>query len=245
MPDLDRPRVALALSVAVFLLPILFVLAIPHPLEQPFGVDVQLYRDAAARWWAGGPFYEPHQLAGPYEITPGDILYPPVGLWLFVPFALLPAFLALVLWWLIPIAVTTWAIVRLRPRPAVWPLIALCIAWPTTPLKTWTGNPVIWCVAAMAIATAWRGAAPFALLKPSLFPFALFGIRQRSWWIGLAVFIALCLPFTGMWTDWVRTVVDSRGGGLLYSILEAPMLAIPLVAWAGRRSGPARTTPST
>jgi len=48
-----------------------------------------------------------------------------------------------------------------------------------------------------------------------------------------------------MWTDWVRTVVDSRGGGLLYSILEAPMLAIPLVAWAGRRSGPARTTPST
>ena len=235
----DRPRVALALCAAVFLLPVLFVLAIPHPLDQPLGVDVNLYRDAASRWWAGGPFYGPHQLAGPYEITPGDILYPPVGLWLFVPFALLPTLLALVLWWAIPIAVTTGAIVRLRPRPAAWPLIAFCLAWPTTPLKTWTGNPVIWCVAAMAVATAWRGAAPFALLKPSLFPFALFGIRQRSWWIGLAVFVALCLPSGGLWADWIRTVVDSRGGGLLYSVLEAPMLALPLVAWLGRSDRPA------
>jgi len=39
---LDRPRVAIALSVAVFAIPILFVLAIPHPLEQPPGVDFQL-----------------------------------------------------------------------------------------------------------------------------------------------------------------------------------------------------------
>ena len=236
---LDRPRVALAVSALVFLVPVLFVLAIPHPLEQPLGVDATLYRDAAARWWSGGPFYEPRQLAGPYEVTPGDILYPPVGLWLFVPFALLPA------------------VVALRPVVAragrghgrgrsggsgrarvVWPLIALCLAWPTTPLKVWTGNPVIWCVAAMAIATAWRGAAPFALLKPSLFPFALFGIRDRSWWLGLAVFAALCLPFGTMWVDWVATVLNSRGGGLLYSILEAPMLALPLVAWLGRTRPP-------
>ena len=54
--------------------------------------------------------------------------------------------------------------------------------------------------------------------------------------IGLAVFLVLCLPFGPMWADWVRTVVNSRGGGLLYSILEAPMLALPLVAWIGRRS---------
>jgi hypothetical protein len=31
-------------------------------------------------------------------------------------------------------------------------------------------------------------------------------------------------------------VADSRGGGLLYSALEAPLLALPLVAWAGRRA---------
>jgi hypothetical protein len=232
---LDRPPVALAISAATVLLPIAFVLAIPDPLDQPLGKDVALYIEAADRWLAGGPFYEPRQLAGPYEVAHGDILYPPVGLWLFVPAALLPRVLALVLWWGIPTALTVWAIRRVAPRPAVWPLIALCLAWPTTPLKIWTGNPVIWSVAAMAVAIVWRGGAPFALLKPSLFPFALFGIRQRSWWIGLAVFLLLCLPFGAMWLAWATSVVNTRGGGLLYSALEAPMLALPLVAWMGRR----------
>ena len=176
---------------------------------------------------------------------PGDILYPPVGLWLFVPLAMLPTIGAFGLWWSLPAAITALAIWRLRPRSAVWPLIALCLAWPTTPLKIWTGNPVIWCVAAMAIATFWRGAAPFALLKPSLFPFALFGVRERSWWVGLTVFVALCLPFGAMWSDWIASVVNSRGGGLLYSILEAPMLALPLVAWLGRTRLPAEAVADT
>ena len=234
---LDRPRVALAVSAAIFVLPILFVLAIPDPLEQPVGVDVGLYRDAADRWLAGGPFYEPRQLAGPYEVAHGDILYPPVGLWLFVPFAVLPDIPALLLWWGIPAVVGAWAIVRMRPRPAAWILIALCLAWPTTPLKIWTGNPVIWSALAMAVATAWRGGAPFALLKPSLFPFALFGIRRRSWWVGLAAFVLLSLPFGTLWLDWLTTLVNARGGGILYSVLEAPMLALPLAAWLGRRRG--------
>ena len=38
-----------------------------------------------------------------------------------------------------------------------------------------------------------------------------------------------------MWVDWVASVVNSRGGGLLYSALEIPMLLLPLVAWLGRR----------
>jgi hypothetical protein len=238
LATLDRPVVAAALSAALVLLPILFVLAIPDPLEQPLGVDVALYRDAAARWVAGGPFYEPYQLSGPYEVAHGDILYPPVGLWLFVPFAVLPTPLALILWWGIPLAITAWLVVRLRPRPAVWPLIAFCLVWPTTPLKIWTGNPVIWGVAAMAIATVWRGAAPFALLKPSLAPFALFGIGHRSWWLGAASLVALSLPFGPMWFDWVAAVLNSRGGGFLYSSLEAPMLALPLAAWIGRTRRP-------
>ena len=146
---------------------VLFVLAIPDPLEQPFGVDVALYREAAARWFAGGAFYESHQLAGPYEVAHGDILYPPVGLWLFVPIALLPVVPALVLWWGVPAAVTVWAIRRLGPRPAAWPLIALCLAWPTTPLKVWTGNPVIWSVAAMAIAMTTPAPARIASASPS------------------------------------------------------------------------------
>jgi len=234
---LDRPTVALALSLAMALLPIAFVVVTAAPLDQPFAKDIQLYIDAAARWLSGGSFYEPRQLAGPYEVAHGDILYPPVGLWLFAPAAIMPLPMALVLWWGIPAVITIWAILRMAPRPAVWPLIALCLAWPTTPLKIWTGNPVIWCIAAMAVATAWRGGAPFALLKPSLFPFALFGIRERSWWIGLAIFTALCVPFAAMWADWLTTVVNARGAGPLYSALEAPMLALPLVAWVGRRRG--------
>jgi hypothetical protein len=226
----DRRSVALVASAATIMLPVLFVLAIPDPLEQDVGIDFTLYRDVAARWLAGGPFYEPRQLAGPYEVAHGDVLYPPVGLWLFVPFTVLP----MVLWWAIPAALTAWAIWRVRPRPAVWPLMALCLAWPTTPLKIWTGNPVIWCMAAMSVAIVYRWAAPFALLKPSLFPFALFGIRERSWWVGLAVFLALCLPFGALWVDWITSVVNSRGSGPLYSVLEAPMLLLPLVAWLGR-----------
>ncbi len=237
LATLDRRRVAIALSAAILLLPVVFVLAIPDPLEQPLGVDVALYRDAAARWFDGGPFYEPRQLAGPYEVAHGDILYPPVGLWLFVPFALLPDGIALVLWWAIPAAITVFAIHRMAARPAAWPLIVLCLAWPTTPLKIWTGNPVIWSVAAMAVAIMWRGGAPFALLKPSLFPFALFGIRDRSWWLGLVAFALLCLPFGSMWFDWLTTVGNARGAGILYSSLEAPMLALPLVAWIGRTRG--------
>jgi len=233
---LDRPRVALVLVAASVLLPVLFVVATNAPLDQPFAKDVQLYIDAAARWLAGGSFYEPHQLTGPYEVAHGDVLYPPVGLWLFVPAAVLPRPVALLLWWGIPAALTIAAIARVAPRPAVWPLIALCLAWPTTPLKIWTGNPVIWCIAAMSVSIMWRGGAPFALLKPSLFPFAFFGIRQRSWWIGMAIFIALCIPFGMLWADWVTSVINSQGAGLLYSVLEAPMLAFPLIAWLGRRS---------
>ena len=97
-------RFAIALSIAMFAIPLGLVLVVPHPLEQPFGVDFVLYRDAAARWLAGGPYFEPYQLTGPYPITAGDVLYPPVALWLFVPFTILPA----VPWWVVPIGVTAW-----------------------------------------------------------------------------------------------------------------------------------------
>lgn len=230
--------VALALSAAVFLLPLAFVLVVPHPLEQPFGVDYRLYHDVTTRWLGGGPFYEPYQLAGPYEISAGDVLYPPTALWLFVPFAVLPGFVAAILWWGIPLVVTALAVVVLRPRPAVWPLIALCIAWPTTLLKTWTGNPVIWAMAAMALGALYAWPSVFALLKPSLAPFALFRANHRSWWIALVVVVAMSLPFGSMWGGWLASVVNSRGGGLLYSSLEAPMLLLPVIAWLGRTATP-------
>ena len=239
-------RAAMFLSVAVFAVPFLFVAITPNALEQPVGVDYLLYRDAAARWLAGGSFFEPYQLAGPYAISAGDILYPPVGLWLFVPFAVLPAPIAAIAWWTIPIGITAWTVVRLRPGPRAWPLIALCLAWPTTPLKAWTGNPVIWAVAAVALGTLYRWPSVFALLKPSLFPFALFGANRRRWWVAFGALVALSVPFGSMWLDWVDSVVNSRGGGVLYSAFEVPMLLLPIVAWLGRtRAAPADRRPAT
>jgi hypothetical protein len=250
---LDRLRVrlervgpgrALALVALVCLVPVAFVLLVPHPLEQPIGVDYRLYRDATAAWLRDGvPFYPTRQLRGPYEIEAGDILYPPVAIWLFAPFAIPTSpegsILAAVAWWGIPLAVTIAALVWLRPRPWTWPLLALCATNPTVLLKIWTGNPVMWSMAALALATAvpWRTTAPFVLLKPSLAPFALFGANRRSWWIGLAALIALSLPFGPMWADWLTTVLNSRGGGVLYSSLEAPFLLLPLLAWLGRTRG--------
>ena len=80
-------------------------------------------------------------------------------------------------------------------------------------------------------------AAPFVLLKPSLAPFALFGIRRRSWWLGASVLVVLCLPFGAMWLDWLSTLRNSQGGGLLYSSLEVFLLLLPLAAWWGRTRG--------
>ena len=234
-------RVAATLSAAAFAVPVLFVLIVPHPLEQRLGVDFALYRDVTARWLAGGPYFEPYQVAGPYEIGAGDVLYPPVALWLFAPFAAVgasgpAAAIAAIAFWLIPLGITAGAVLALRPRPIVRPLIALCLANPTTLLKIWTGNPVMWSMAAMAIAVVGsaRFAAPFVLLKPSLAPFALFGIRRRSWWLGAAVLLALSVPFGSLWADWLASVLNSRGGGLLYSALEIPMLLLPVAAWLGR-----------
>lgn len=212
------------------------MLVTPHPLDQPFGVDATLYHDATLRWLGGGSFYESYQLAGPYEIRAGDVLYPPVGLLLFVPFVALPVALGAVLWWGIPLAATGWAIRRLRPRPEVWPLLALCVAWPTTLLKTWTGNPVMWSMAAMALGVIYAWPSVLVLLKPSLAPFALFGVWRRSWWVAAVGVGVACVPFGTMWADWLSSVVNSRGGGLLYSSLEAPMLLLPLLASLGRRS---------
>jgi hypothetical protein len=47
----------------------------------------------------------------------------------------------------------------------------------------------------------------------------------------------LALPFGSLWGDWVASVANSRGGGILYSALEIPMLLLPLVAWVGRTRG--------
>jgi hypothetical protein len=237
-PRRSRRTIALAAaSIALLSMPVLFILAFPDQASgtrDQLGVDYRLYVDAAHRWLGGGSYFESYQLAGPYDIRAGDILYPPVALLFFAPFTILPA----ILYWAIPIAIIAGVVWRWRPRPEVWPLLAFCAAWPTTALKTWTGNPVLWIAAALAVGTMWRGASILVLLKPSLFPFALFGADRRVWWLSLALLVLLSIPFGSLWIDWLTALSNSRGGGVLYSALEIPFLALPLIAWAGRRRAP-------
>ena len=199
------------------------------------GVDLHLYQDAARSWLNGDGFYHARQLAGLYQITGsdttggGDILYPPVILWLLVPFTVLPE----LLWWTIPAAAFGWAIWRLHPARWAWPLLALGAALPFNLDVLVRGNPVIWIAAALAVGCIVTGPAVLVLLKPSLFPFALMGANRRRWWIALGLLALAGLPFGFLWIDWIHALLNSDGS-LLYSVREVQVLAIPLLTWAAR-----------
>ncbi len=150
-------------------------------------------------------------------------------LWLLVPFTVLPT----VLWWAIPVAATAWAFYRLRPAWWAWPLIALLWAYPRAPEAVQNGNPVIWGFAAVMLGAAYRWPAALVLFKPTLVPFALLGVRDRRWWLMLALGVAAAVPFGALWVDYVRVVLNARAPfGYLWH--DWPLLTIALVAWAGR-----------
>ena len=96
------------------------------------------------------------------------------------------------------------------------------------------GNPVMWVLAFLALGCLYKWPSALVLLKPSLFPFALVGIRSRSWWIALAAGIAVSLPFGVMWISWVLVLVNSTEGGILYSLQDVPILLLPIIAWKMR-----------
>ena len=195
-------------------------------------IDYNLYVEATQRAITGGGYYLPYQVAGPYDATPGVILYPPPFILVMLPFLVLPW----PFYWVLPIAAVAWAAWVHRPRIPWWPVIAFCLWWPGTLITLVAGNPVLLFTGAMALATLWYWPAVWIFLKPSLFPFALFGIWKRSWWIGLGVFVLIAIPFGAMWLDYVQVLVNAQHElGLLYNFGQAPTLALPLAVWAGRR----------
>jgi len=223
---------AIAVAIILIQLPVLWQ-ALSDP-DRNVGSDYQLYVEATRRWAQGGPFYEPYQLAGPYTIRHGDVLYPPVALVLFLPFTFLPA----ALWWAIPIATTLAVLVRHRPSVVVWPVMAACVGWQPAQLHIINGNPSIWVMAAVGLGTIFRWPYVLALIKPTHFVFALLGARDPGWWVALAVFLGLCALFLPMWPDWLAVIQNARGGtGLFYSWQEATMPLLPVVAWLGRSRG--------
>ena len=215
-------------------------------LTGPPGFDLDTYLGAARRFLAGGGFYPDYQLAGPYAIGTREILYPPIALVLLIPFTVLPA----VLWWVIPLGITGWVIAW--QRPSRWGVaLMLVLLLPPAPLDFHfsdelklivTGNPGMWAMAAIAAGTRWSWPGALVLLKPSLLPFALIGIRTRGWWLTLAAMVgvsALLLPLLG---QYVTVLLNARGprAGLLYSITDLPLMLIPVVAWLSGRQRRAR-----
>jgi hypothetical protein len=224
-------RLELALTGAILVVAVVqLALLVPFMIQvDSAGFDRGVYMTAAQRWLDGGGFYLPRQLGGAYHILGGDVLYPPTSLLLFVPFSFLPAFL----WWAVPIGIVGYAVWQLRPAPWTWPILAFCVWWPRDQGLVVAGNPSMWTAAAVAGAVMYAWPGVLVLLKPSLFPFALVGIRHRSWWLAAALLVAVSIPFLGMWGDYAAALRDSDGD-LMYSLGHLPLLLIPIVAWLGR-----------
>ena len=185
-----------------------------------FDIDYGIYMHAVDHWLATGEWYADRQLHGPYPIELGDVLYPPDLLYLLVPFRLLgPA-----PWTFIPMVLIAGVVVRHRPALWAWLLISLCLAWPVTPAKFVFGNPVIWLTAAVALGTRYSWPSALVLIKPTVIPFALLGIRDRRWWLVVLVMGLLSLPFLADTLRYIPVLldaetnpIDGRGGPLYRS----------------------------
>jgi hypothetical protein len=224
---------------AAITLTVAYTMAFLSARPGDIGRDLVVCQDAVRAWLGGAPMYPAFELAGPYDLSAfGLILYPPITTALFAPTLLLP----LPFWWLIPGGIIGATIWRLHPRGRWLCAIAICVLYPNSINLVVAGNPSIWLAAALALAIYWRPAAAFVLLKPSLFPFALVGVRSRGWWALVGVFAVASLVLLPQAFDWLAVVRNGRAGvrpaGLLYSYQDWCLLTVPLLAWAGSARRP-------
>jgi hypothetical protein len=197
----------------------------------PLGSDYMAHQNATQSWLAGGPFYRPYQLAGPYPVAGyGDpsfdpILYPPAILALFIPMIEIP-----IVWWGLPLAVIGFVVWKNRTPSRLFLVTALAL-WPTSVFLATNGSPTLWLIAFLALATVTPVFAPLLLLKPTLWPFALYRINERPWWLGMAALGVAALSFASLWPDYLKALLNARDyPGLLHSLSNVPALMIPLVA---------------
>lgn len=219
-------RAVLAVILGLELAWIAFVLVQQLTSNVSFGLDYRWHVDAARRLLDTGTPYWPWQIAGPYEIADGAILYPPTAFLLFIPYTWLPA----VLWWVIPIAILVGSMAVHRPPLWAWVVIGAILSFEKSLNVYVFGNPSMWIVAAIAAGTVlWW---PFVLVvaKPTFAPIALLGIRHRSWWIAAVVLGLASIPFWRLWIDWFAVVRNSNVS-LIYNLPTLPLMLAPLVAW--------------
>ncbi|MGO9179222.1 MAG: glycosyltransferase family 87 protein [Candidatus Limnocylindrales bacterium] len=199
--------------------------------QHAIGLDFAFYKSVGDHWLATGQFYLPHQLSGPYVVrTEVDVLYPPLALFLFVPFHWLPFWL----WWVIPIGIVGYAVWRLRPARWSWPVLAFLLCFPKTPSETIYGNSDMWVTALVAAGLLWSWPSVLVFIKPSLLPLAFIGVRRRSWWIAAVLLGVASLPLLGLWLDYPIAMRNSSAAWY-YSLGNLPMVLIPVAAWLGRR----------
>jgi len=195
--------------------------------QDAIGVDPMFYQDVGRRWLETGTFYTERQLSGPYETTTLiDNLYPPIALYLFVPFVFLP----IILWWIVPLAVVGLVVWYLRPVAWSWPILALVIALPKTISSAIYGNSDLWVAAAVAGGVVLGWPAILAAFKPSLIYMALIGINRISWWFMAAILVVLSLPLLPLWLQYPTVIMNSTSGAL-YSIGNLPFMCLPIIAW--------------
>jgi hypothetical protein len=234
-PLVVSPRAVRLAQFAIASLLIAWIAFVVWSIHDGFSMDYGVYRQVGQRVLSGGPLYQPYQLAGPYSVVggwQGDNMYPPTSAPLFVAFAALPAPLAMFLWYLVPLGVV--AAVLVRSRPSGWRLVACLalLAYPPSIGVVYLGNPALWVLAALSLGTLYRWPAAFVLLKPSLAPFALLGLRDRRWWIVAAGFAAVAVALLPLTLEYAKVLLNARGqfSGLLYSLPNVPIMLIPLVA---------------
>ena len=224
-----RP-VALGLSVLILGFGVaLFKVVLDGPFGSYWALDLAHYLDGARRFLDTGNPYLPSEVAAPFAYQPETFLHPPISLYLFLPFLVLP----LPLWWAIPLGVTGWCIWSWRPAAWTWPFLAAAVAFPRFQGALILGNSDLWVLAGVAAGLRWGWPALVILAKPTLPFLMLAGAWRREWWIGLGALAAASLPAPWLWVDWVRVMANSPGD-LGYSLYGLPYLVVPVVAWWAR-----------
>ncbi len=203
------------------------------------GIDYITFVAWGHRFLETGSLYLPYQLTGPFDPQPLPLvpallpaMYPPTAAYLFAALTVVPG----VLWWAMPLTVLLYALWTWRPVQWAWPILAAALCWPATSNVIIVGGTSMWIAAGVTAGLLWHWPAVAVLLKPSFAPLALIGIRHRSWWLALVIGAVASLPLAPLLGDYVRVLGNARPQlGPLFSLRDAPLALLPVVAWAARR----------
>jgi hypothetical protein len=172
---IDWRRVSVVLTVGILVATVVSIVSVLPEILNQWGEDYGWFIDKTQRFLETGEWYNLHQYA-PYEAASGvDVLYPPIALYLFVPFAYVPAFL----WWAIPLGILGWHVWTAKPQWWAWPVLALLVFLPRNQSIVIWGSTGMWVAAFAALGLRFAWASPFVLFKPTFAPFALVGLLRR------------------------------------------------------------------